>query len=110
MPHIILEVSQDFDIEIAKDIIDESQKFLVENLPTKLETFKSRVYRYVYASVAGANLKELVHLQIKVLSGRKQEHLQNLSKTLQTIIKDKLNNDKYNVTLEIIELSPAYAN
>ena len=49
-------VSQDFDIEIAKDIIDESQKLLVENLPTKLETFKSRVYRYVYASVAGANL------------------------------------------------------
>ncbi|RZP35620.1 hypothetical protein EXW69_09545, partial [Francisella tularensis subsp. mediasiatica] len=37
----------------AKKVIDYSQEFLVDSLPTRLETFKSRVYCYDFSSVGG---------------------------------------------------------
>ncbi|AIT10092.1 hypothetical protein LO80_08985 [Candidatus Francisella endociliophora] len=114
MPQITLEISDTFDINIAKKIIDESQVFLVEKLPTKLETFKSRIYRYIACSVGGDLDKEIIHLQIKVLAGRTQEHLNDLVHKLKlelTSLLDKnVDISKYNLTLEMIELSSAYAN
>ncbi|QIW10514.1 hypothetical protein [Francisella sp. LA112445] len=113
MPHIILEIPQEFNIGLAKQAIDISQEYLTKELPTKLESFKSRVYRYEYCSVAGSNEKELIHIKIKVLAGRKQEHLNTLSANLKSKILDMLgeciNMDKYTVTLEIVELPAAYA-
>ncbi|APD50146.1 hypothetical protein [Francisella hispaniensis] len=113
MPHIILEVPHQFDIELAKKIIDLAQQFLVEKLPTKLGTFKSRVYRYDFSSVGGDELG-LIHMQIKVLAGREQQHLNNLALELKNQLIDLLNAYidilKYRLTLEIIELSPAYVN
>ncbi|MED7818390.1 MULTISPECIES: hypothetical protein [unclassified Francisella] len=113
MPHIILEVPKKFDIELAKQIINISQHYLVDGLPAKLEGFKCRIYNYEYCCVAGNQDKELVHMQIKVLAGRKQEHLDTLSTNLRNKILEILNKcvnmDKYTVTLEISELSSAYA-
>ncbi|ADA78403.1 hypothetical protein [Francisella tularensis] len=114
MPHIILEISQQFDIAIAKKVIDYSQKFLVDGLPTRLETFKSRVYRYDFSSVGGDDKLDLIHMQIKVLAEREQQHLNNLALELKNQLIDLLNAYidmlRYRLTLEIIELSPAYAN
>ncbi|ABK89523.1 5-carboxymethyl-2-hydroxymuconate Delta-isomerase [Francisella tularensis subsp. novicida] len=114
MPHIILEISQQFDIAIAKKVIDYSQEFLVDSLPTRLETFKSRVYRYDFSSVGGDDKLDLIHMQIKVLAGREQQHLNNLALELKNQLIDLLNAYidmlRYRLTLEIIELSPAYAN
>lgn len=114
MPHIILEVPKKFDIELAKQIINISQHYLVDGLPAKLEGFKCRIYNYEYCCVAGNQDKELVHMQIKVLAGRKQELLNtlviNLKNKLIDYLDKNINIEKYNLTIEIIELSPAYAN
>ncbi|MEY8702390.1 hypothetical protein AB4F11_05200 [Francisella philomiragia] len=114
MPHIILEVPQQFDIELAKKVINLAQQFLVEKLPTKLETFKSRVHRYSFSSVAGDDSLDVIHVQIKVLKGRKPEHLEEISQQLKAKIREVLNSeinlDNYSVTLELMELSTAYAN
>lgn len=113
MPHIVLEIPKKFNIELAKQIVDISQQYLTKGLPTSLESFKSRVYNYEYCSVAGGSEKELIHLQIKVLAGRKQEHLNTLSTNLRNkileILNECVNMDKYAITLEISELSSAYA-
>lgn len=114
MPHIILEIPQQFDIDLAKKIIDYSQRFLVDGLPARLETFKSRVYPYDFSSVGGDDKLDLIHMQIKVLAGREQQHLNNLALELKNQLANILNVHidmlKYSLTLEIIELSPAYVN
>ncbi|APC91936.1 MULTISPECIES: hypothetical protein [Francisella] len=114
MPHIILEIPQQFDITIAKKAIDYSQEFLADSLSTRLETFKSRIYRYNFSSVGGEDKLDLIHMQIKVLAGRKQQHLNNLALQLKNqltkLFNTHINMLKHSLTLEIIELSPAYAN
>ncbi|GMN90378.1 tautomerase family protein [Francisella sciaenopsi] len=114
MPHIILEVPHQFDTELAKKVINLAQQFLVEKLPTKLETFKSRVYRYSFSSVAGDDRLDVIHVQIKVLKGRKLEHLEEISQQLKAkiceLLNPEVNLDSYSITLELMELSIAYAN
>nr|WP_234384170.1 hypothetical protein [Francisella noatunensis] len=60
-------------------------------MPTKLETFKSRVYIYSFSSVAGDDSLDVIHVQIKVLKGRKPEHLENISQQLKAKIHELLN-------------------
>ena len=114
MPHIILEIPKEFDKGISHQIIDLSQTNLTEHLPAKLESFKSRVYKYDSCMVAGGNSKELIHLSIKVLSGRTSGLLCNCANELrEKLVKlveiCRLDNDKYVITLEITELSQAYS-
>ena len=114
MPHIILEIPKEFDRKISHRIIDVSQIYLTEHLPAKLESFKSRVYNYDSFMVAGGISKELIHLSIKVLSGRTSELLCQCAnelrdKIVKLIESCILDNDKYVITLEITELSQAYS-
>jgi 5-carboxymethyl-2-hydroxymuconate isomerase len=114
MPHIILEIPKEFDKEVSHRIIDMSQIYLTENLPAKLESFKSRIHKYDSCMVAGRTSKELIHLSIKVLSGRTRELLCHCANELREKIAKFvasciLDNDKYEITLEITELSQAYS-
>ena len=89
MPHIILEIPQQFDI--TKKAIDYSQEFLADSLPTRLETFKSRIYSYDFSNVGGDDKLDLTHMQIKVLVWRKQQHLNNLALELKNQLIKLLN-------------------
>ncbi|AJC49204.1 hypothetical protein IB642_01665 [Allofrancisella guangzhouensis] len=115
MPHIIVEVSQKFDKQIVNNIIQKAQEYLINNLPTKLETFKNRVYVYDSCMVGGLTSEELIHLTIKILSGRRQEHLVNIANQLRSLLAKyldtiSLETKNYTLTLEILELAPAYVN
>ncbi|WP_150466922.1 hypothetical protein [Francisella sp. SYW-9] len=111
MPHIVLEVPKEINIQETKQILDITQEYLIENLPTKIQGFRARVYNYEYCRVAGAEDKKLIHMQIKILAGRNQDHLTKISKDLKEKVIDslKLDINKYAFSIEIIDLSPAYA-
>ncbi|APC97807.1 tautomerase family protein [Francisella frigiditurris] len=115
MPHIILEIPSSFDTNIAKDILNRSQSILLEKLPTKIETFKNRYYKYDYCLVANSQEKELIGLTIKVLSGRTEDLLKEIALDIKEevrkiLISNKIKIEKYSYTVEILELSQAYVN
>ncbi len=108
MPHIILETPKSFDVEKSEQIIKMTQSILVKELPAKIESFKNRVYQYDYCLVADSTDKQILALTIKVLSGRSEELLIKASQIIKKSIENLLFANKFTITVEILELSPAY--
>ena len=116
MPHLILEISSNI-IETNDKIhntLQECQNLLVNRLPTKLQNCKSRaIFHELYLFGDGHPENALVHLNVKVLKGRKPELLAEISKELQQILKlgfiKSYERLKLAISVEISELNDSYA-
>lgn len=108
MPHLILEVPKGFDNTKSQDIIITSQDILINRLPTKLESFKSRIYSYDSAIVAGGDA-DMVHLSIKVLKGREAELLKSIIFQIKDVMQNIIQDESVSITAELSELSDMYA-
>ena len=89
MPHLILEASANIHESNARlqQLLVECQDLLVRELPTKLESCKSRVILHdIY--VLGDNHPDnaFLHLTVKLLKGRTPELLTNVATLLSDTI------------------------
>jgi 5-carboxymethyl-2-hydroxymuconate isomerase len=111
MPHLILEAPKSVDMSVVKDFIDQAEKHLADRLPAGIENFKSRVYKYKYCAVANKNDQEMIHLEVKVMSGRTQELLKEIALELKALLVQLFSKSSENLvfTVEVSELSQAYA-
>lgn len=118
MPHLILECSDNI-IEKGPqllNILHDCQRLLVENLPTSLDSCKSRIFRHQEYLLGNGNIKNaFVHLEVRVLKGRSETLLKQVAEKLKFCILAGLfesqNNDLIlKVSVEIIELSNIYIN
>lgn len=118
MPHLILECSDNI-IEgnhQLLNILHDCQQILVENLPTSLESCKSRVVRHQdYLLGNGDGQNAFIHLEVKVLTGRSEELLKQLAEKLKAYILAHLSESqasdlKLKLSVEIVELSSIYIN
>lgn len=118
MPHLILECSDNIAEKNPQllNILHDCQQILVENLPTNLETCKSRLIRHQdYLLGNGEVTNAFVHLEVRVLAGRSVGLLTELAKRLKAHILSQLSesqssNLKLKISVEIIELSNIYVN
>ena len=111
MPHLILETPKTVDMSVVKDFIDQAEKHLADRLPAGIENFKSRVYKYKYCAVANKNDQEIIHLEVKVMSGRTEALLKQIAIELKSLLEKIFakNSKEYVFTVEVLELSGAYA-
>jgi len=118
VPHLILECSDNIAEKNPQllNILHDCQQILVENLPTNLETCKSRLIRHQdYLLGNGEVTNAFVHLEVRVLVGRSVGLLTELAKRLKAHILSQLSesqcsNLKLKISVEIIELSNIYVN
>lgn len=91
MPHIILECSNNVNHACLKDVLPKIHDYLVEALPTKLESCKSRVVLYKdYLIADGHHDLAFVHITIKILAGRSEELLQSISQNVLKMLEEFL--------------------
>ena len=118
MPHLILECSDNITEENSQllNILHDCQQILVENLPTTLESCKSRVIRHQdYLLGSGDPKNAFIHLEVRVLKGRSEELLKRAAEKLKACILagvlESQNSDLIiKVSVELIELSNVYVN
>jgi 5-carboxymethyl-2-hydroxymuconate isomerase len=110
MPHIILEISDNVIEKDFSNLFCEIHNILVSNLPTKLESCKSRAIRHKEFLVGDGDLNNaFVHLSISVLQGRSKEVLSNTTKILFACLKENLRDSisklDLKISIELKELS-----
>ncbi|WP_158649255.1 hypothetical protein [Aquella oligotrophica] len=118
MPHLILECSDNIIEENRQllNILHDCQQMLVENLPTSLESCKSRVVRHQDYLLGNGEVKNaFIHLEVRVLKGRSEELLKRLAEELKTCISARLlkslgNDLNLKLSVEVVELSGIYVN
>ena len=116
MPHLVLEASSNIieTNEKIKTILQECQNLLVDKLPTKLSSCKSRLVLHE-VFVLGDNHSEsaFVHLYVRVLKGRQASLLNATAVGLRDILSNgfakSLGHLKLGISVEITELSDNYA-
>lgn len=116
MPHLVLEVSSNIieTNEKIKTILQECQNLLVDKLPTKLSSCKSRLVLHEIF-VLGDNHSEnaFVHLSVRVLKGRQASLLNETAVDLKNVLSNgfakSLGHLKLGISVEITELTDHYA-
>lgn len=114
MPHVVLERSKNVTAKgDLTNLLNQISKTLAENLPTKIESCKCRSYECDIFSVAGGRANSgFVHLGVKILAGRSDEIINNVSRKLLDELKEyfKESASKLNLqfSVEITDLSSFY--
>ena len=109
MPHVILEASAN--IKVNTDILTTIHKILAEQLPTQLESCKSRIIRHNdYVVGDGAVANAFVHLTISVMPGRSQELLAAVAGKIMLALKEYFQQPELNlqITIAIADLPAVY--
>lgn len=113
MPQILLECTQNVIEQNLSPLLLDIHKILTENLPTQIDSCKTRVMRHdEYLVGDGVPEKAFVHLSIGVLSGRSTETLNQISvllmEKLQKTFSVSLENLKLQITIAIQNLPEVY--
>lgn len=116
MPHLILEASSNI-IETndkVKVILQDCQNLLVDKLPTKLTSCKSRLVLHdVFVLGEGDASNAFIHLSVRVLKGRTPELLHEVAKLLVGVLGQGFSKSSeqlhLGISVEITELNDSYA-
>ena len=108
MPHLIFELPKTFKSKKLDSFILSIHSFLSKNLPTEIESCKSRIY--FYENLYCSNNQEGIFLTVKILKGRSIEKQIKVSNTLKNKLDSFFNSngEKFQTTVEIIEINQTY--
>ncbi len=116
MPHLILEASSNI-IETndkVKVILQDCQNLLVERLPTKLTSCKSRLVLHDVFVLGDNNpVNAFVHLSVRILKGRSANLINEVSKLLVEVLSQGFSKSSeqlhLGISVEITDLNDNYA-
>lgn len=113
MPHIICELSDNIIEKDLTKILLQIHQILVDNLPTQLESCKSRIIRHQEFLVGdGMKYDAFIHFNIAVLAGRSKDTLDLTANKLMILVqnnfKQSLKKLSVSVSIEIKNLSETY--
>ena len=116
MPHLILEASSNI-IETndkVKVILQNCQNLLVEKLPTKLTSCKSRLVLHdVFVLGDGDASNAFIQLSVRILKGRAPDLIYDVSKLLVGVLGQGFSKSSeqlhLGISVEITELNDSYA-
>jgi 5-carboxymethyl-2-hydroxymuconate isomerase len=113
MPQIRLELSHNIIEQEFNGLLRAIHALLVKQLPTKLDSCKTRIIRYDRTYIGdGHRNNALVHLVIGILKGRNQELLNSIASEILDLLKTEFNRSlealNLEISLEIYELSEVY--
>lgn len=116
MPHLILEASSNI-IETndkVKVILQDCQNLLVERLPTKLTSCKSRLVLHDVFVLGDNNpANAFVHLSVRILKGRSADLINEVSKLLVEVLSQGFSKSSeqlhLGISVEITDLNDNYA-
>lgn len=114
MPQLILEYSANvFEKNNSPELFKKLHLLLTEMLPTQLASCKSRAIEYNTYCVGDGNVDNaFVHINLKVLSGRSVDTLQNTGNKIIEILKNHFSESMQKLNLqmsvEISELAKTY--
>jgi 5-carboxymethyl-2-hydroxymuconate isomerase len=114
MPYVTLEYSENIcEKNTIKDLFSEIHLMLVEQLPTKLLSCKSRAIEYqTYFLGDGNTPNAFVHVELRVMKGRTVETLNKVADHFMNMLRKHFTQSgqsfELEVSLEITELSDTY--
>ncbi len=116
MPHLILEASSNI-IETndkVKVILQDCQNLLVERLPTKLTSCKSRLVLHDVFVLGDNNpANAFVHLSVRILKGRSANLINEVSKLLVEVLSQGFSKSSeqlhLGISVEITDLNDNYS-
>lgn len=113
MPHLILECSDKIAGSIKFDpLFNHLHQYLAENLPTQVNSCKSRVAIRDHYYIGNNYEKNLfIHLTLKILPGRTDETKNKVCTHIHNFLKDLIEKqgiDNTSISVELLELSPYY--
>lgn len=116
MPHLILEASSNI-IETndkVKVILQDCQNLLVERLPTKLTSCKSRLVLHDVFVLGDNNpANAFVHLSVRILKGRSANLINEVSNILVEVLSQGFSKSSeqlhLGISVEITDLNDSYA-
>lgn len=113
MPHLVLEYSDNIVESDFMTLFQSCHKVLVQQLPTQLESCKSRALKHTtYYIGDGKPQKAFVIVNIRVMPGRSADTLQKTGQALMDILKthfaSSLKKTDCQITLEISEIGNFY--
>ncbi len=113
MPQILLQCTNNVIEQNISPLLLDIHKILTENLPTQMDSCKTRVMRHEeYLVGDGSPEKAFVHLAIGVLPGRSTETLNHVSallmEKLQKTFEQSLEKLKLQITIAIQNLPEVY--
>lgn len=102
MPHIILECSDNLIEQNLSPLLLYIHHLLVTMLPTQLSACQSGISRYSDYFIADGNPRgAFVHLSIRILTGRSDELLSQITQKLTELLKAALQQSLSQLTLQI---------
>jgi 5-carboxymethyl-2-hydroxymuconate isomerase len=113
MPHIFLEYSDNIFESDFVTLFERCHAVLTQQLPTQLESCKSRALQHSVYYVGNGNPQNaFVSVSIKILPGRSEQTLQKVNQELMKLFKNffstSLQKLNCQITLEITEISKYY--
>lgn len=114
MPHVILQQSNNISNQNSKQLFKQIHQLLADQLPTKVESCRSRlIITDDYVVAHDAPNSAFAHLEVTVLAGRTTEVLNATSKLLLDLLNEHLTTENSNLdikmSVEIRNLSEHYA-
>lgn len=101
MPQIILEASDNVIEKDFKQTLSEIHQILVDTLPTKLESCKSRVIRHKDFLIGNGNADNaFIHLSIKIIEGRTKETCQLAANKILDVLKNNFHQSRNRLNLK----------
>lgn len=116
MPHLVLEASSNI-IETndkVKAILQDCQNLLVDKLPTKLTSCKSRLVLHDVFVLGDNNVNNaFIHLSVRILKGRAPKLIHEVSKLLVDVLSQGFSKSAEHlhlgVSVEITDLDDSYS-
>ena len=113
MPQVTLEYSDNVDVGDLKGIALGIHQILSDELPTQLETCKTRIVKHKDYLIGDGNNKScaFMHIDIRIMAGRTKEVINITTKKVLRYIWDNLPDQgalKLDITSEISDLPASY--
>lgn len=101
MPQIILEASDNIIETDLKKTLSEIHQILVDVLPTKLESCKSRVIRHKEFLLGDGDINNaFIHLSIKIIKGRAKEIIDTATNKIMIVLQNNFKESENKLNLK----------
>lgn len=112
MPHLLYECSEEIKSQLSFHMLFiEMHQLLVEILPTKIESCKSRLVGYRQCFIGDDVNNLFMHLTIKILPGRSIETKNKVGEAALKLLNQQLTDyglENVAISVELVELAQSY--